>query len=274
MNRRAGFTLIELLVVIAIIAILAAILFPVFARAREKARQASCASNLKNLSMAFNMYSSDYDEIMPLWRNKPTFNVSDLYNNLVDPYVKSGVNSQTGALGEVWACPSAKSALGAVVNTYAYNYYGLGGTGAPNPIAAPLPACYAPFNQPEYVKAAPIPALGKPGETIMLTDGAQLSRPPVAFGCNGNLAVNNGVWGSHERGSGTIAPNTGVSGNPSAHTLMTGKWTNVAYVDGHVKAVQTTALVSRNCIMENGAWRGQAIGDNTPQGNAGWVRDW
>ena len=59
---RKGFTLIELLVVIAIIAILAAILFPVFARAREKARQASCSSNLKQIALASRMYESDYDE--------------------------------------------------------------------------------------------------------------------------------------------------------------------------------------------------------------------
>jgi len=62
---RRGFTLIELLVVIAIIAILAAILFPVFARAREKARQASCQSNLKQLALAMLMYAQDYDERFP-----------------------------------------------------------------------------------------------------------------------------------------------------------------------------------------------------------------
>jgi prepilin-type N-terminal cleavage/methylation domain-containing protein/prepilin-type processing-associated H-X9-DG protein len=63
--RRSGFTLIELLVVIAIIAILAAILFPVFAQAREKARQAACLSNLKQLALAQTMYTQDYDETLP-----------------------------------------------------------------------------------------------------------------------------------------------------------------------------------------------------------------
>ena len=63
--RRRGFTLIELLVVIAIIAILAAILFPVFARAREKARQASCQSNLKQITLAMAMYAQDYDDSLP-----------------------------------------------------------------------------------------------------------------------------------------------------------------------------------------------------------------
>src|SRR5690554_2271649 len=61
-RHRRGFTLIELLVVIAIIAILAAIRFPVFARAREKARQASCSSNVKQLQLAVLMYAQDYDE--------------------------------------------------------------------------------------------------------------------------------------------------------------------------------------------------------------------
>src|SRR3954468_16853992 len=65
MNRTSAFTLIELLVVIAIIAILAAILFPVFAQAREKARQASCMSNMKQIGLAVMQYEQDYDETVP-----------------------------------------------------------------------------------------------------------------------------------------------------------------------------------------------------------------
>ena len=65
MRGRRGFTLIELLVVIAIIGILAAMLFPVFARARESARKIQCLSNVKNIALAFQMYLTDYDALMP-----------------------------------------------------------------------------------------------------------------------------------------------------------------------------------------------------------------
>src|SRR5436190_23066579 len=64
-RRNNGFTLIELLVVIAIIAILAAILFPVFAQAREKGRQTACLNNCKQLGVALMMYSADYDDTLP-----------------------------------------------------------------------------------------------------------------------------------------------------------------------------------------------------------------
>src|SRR5688572_30806831 len=66
-RKPSGFTLIELLVVIAIIAILAAVLFPVFARARENARRSSCQSNLKQIGLAFEQYIGDYDERYPVY---------------------------------------------------------------------------------------------------------------------------------------------------------------------------------------------------------------
>ena len=97
---RRGFTLIELLVVIAIIAILAAILFPVFARAREKARCTSCLSNLKQIGLGLAMYISDYDET---WPSMQVFGDSSVYASapwwclgqyggiatLLQPYVKN-----------------------------------------------------------------------------------------------------------------------------------------------------------------------------------------
>ncbi|MHB8997362.1 MAG: DUF1559 family PulG-like putative transporter [Armatimonadota bacterium] len=86
---RKGFTLIELLVVIAIIAILAAILFPVFAKAREKARQASCTSNLKQIALALRMYAQDYDETNLPRRPSATAPTSQFWYGVIQPYVKN-----------------------------------------------------------------------------------------------------------------------------------------------------------------------------------------
>src|SRR2546425_5224060 len=84
---RSGFTLIELLVVIAIIAILAAILFPVFAQAREKARSTACLSNSKQFGMAFLMYINDYDELFPIAEAQNVQDQSWMWNfNLPVPY--------------------------------------------------------------------------------------------------------------------------------------------------------------------------------------------
>jgi len=81
--------LIELLVVIAIIAILAAILFPVFARAREKARQTSCLSNLKQIGLAEQMYESDYDECTASYSSHPGAAASYSYREMLEPYLKN-----------------------------------------------------------------------------------------------------------------------------------------------------------------------------------------
>src|ERR1700736_2371983 len=86
--KRKAFTLIELLVVIAIIAILAAILFPVFAQARATARKAACASNLRQIGLAFTMYAQDYDELLvPHWIDKT--GIPD-WKTLLDPYISMG----------------------------------------------------------------------------------------------------------------------------------------------------------------------------------------
>ena len=85
-SRRTGFTLIELLVVIAIIAILAAILFPVFAQAREKARAVACLSNTKQLNTSMQMYSQDYDETMVL---AIEWNHWSIWTDRIQPYMKS-----------------------------------------------------------------------------------------------------------------------------------------------------------------------------------------
>jgi len=125
MNRSKshGFTLIELLVVIAIIAILAAILFPVFAQVREKARAISCLSNEKQIGLAIMQYVQDYDETyVPSQRNANAGEIAAIKNSavtthivswqyLVNPYVKNGNNQVTDIgdyelAGGVWACPS------------------------------------------------------------------------------------------------------------------------------------------------------------------------
>jgi len=100
---RRGFTLIELLVVIAIIAILAAILFPVFARAREKARQTSCLSNMKQLSLAFMMYAQDYDEGWPATTYGDCFHPAHTWNGMV-PWVMSTQSYVKN--WQVGVCPS------------------------------------------------------------------------------------------------------------------------------------------------------------------------
>ncbi len=101
--RRHGFTLIELLVVIAIIAILAAILFPVFAKAREKARQSSCSSNIKQIALGILSYAQDYDEKFPLaLAGALAPGGFYLFPELIDPYIKNA---------QIWQCPSKKDAL-------------------------------------------------------------------------------------------------------------------------------------------------------------------
>jgi len=127
--RRRGFTLIELLVVIAIIGILAAMLFPVFARAREAARKTQCLSNVKNIAIAVAMYFTEWDRGFPTETNRPTidyFNTApfggkvktypDICNHTAhaNPYFRAAVILED-FIGnrDVWKCPSAKTMNGA-----------------------------------------------------------------------------------------------------------------------------------------------------------------
>ena len=119
---KRGFTLIELLVVIAIIAILAAILFPVFARAREKARQTSCLSNQKQWALAWHMYAQDYDESVPSYAQligvPPAHSWGARWYAVLEPYIKNQ---------QMRTCPSdAEGSTQAYGLSYAYNGYYLG----------------------------------------------------------------------------------------------------------------------------------------------------
>ncbi len=147
MSRR-GFTLIELLVVIAIIAILAAILFPVFARAREKARQSSCSSNLKQLALAVSMYVQDYDEVMPLAiAGGPTPPLYTLFETLT-PYIKNE---------QIWQCPSGQDSVDlSAIGEQSISYSPDVGTPMPSgsyrlfgtPVAGTYPCMVAQISQP------------------------------------------------------------------------------------------------------------------------------
>lgn len=97
-SRLTGFTLIELLVVIAIIAVVAAILFPVFSQAREKARTATCASNLRQLTTAAMTYAQDADECLPFLAYNNKNHLGDDWQIILNPYIKTSA---------IWTCPSA-----------------------------------------------------------------------------------------------------------------------------------------------------------------------
>ena len=170
---RRGFTLIELLVVIAIIAILAAILFPVFAKAREKARQSSCLSNVKQLSLAIMQYAQDYDERLPMYADgRYSYN----WDVAIAPYVK---NTQ------VFNCPSAS---GGPATRYGMSYAHVTGVGTASALGSiSRPAGIAMLFETQYdnggqLKLAyctscwPVPPGGVANPTAMFNGFAPIAR--------------------------------------------------------------------------------------------------
>ena len=191
MRRSRAFTLIELLVVIAIIAILAAILFPVYARMKEKARQTACISNLKQIGLAFGQYEGDYDECLPWgldffdrtsWLGGGTgdqaFDNLLVSNRTLDVVLKEYLRNR-----ELWHCPSD---IGGIISWYSPG-------NVPTNWQCPLPAGKASFydafgmsyiyNTRLILDRAKITAFKRPCDINVLHDAAgywhsRFKRPP------------------------------------------------------------------------------------------------
>ena len=206
--RRQGFTLIELLVVIAIIAILAAILFPVFAKAREKARQTSCLSNVKQLMLAVVQYCQDYDETMPM--NGYTSGATLVYfGDEIYPYCK---NTQ------MFTCPSAtyRLVLGdAANNPGGYSINQVGGYTA----AVGGPYLFGASNS-----GAKIGTISYPSQLIVLGDG-------------------NGYWQNLGITLTATDPPTLWAGTQGAFVGRHNQGANFGFMDGHGKWLTLTAIV-------------------------------
>jgi len=237
--RRQGFTLIELLVVIAIIAILAAILFPVFAKVREKARQIACASNEHQIGFAILAYTEDYDETLPLANYIPTpYVVANGYANWqyeVDPYVKGGYPEGNDELDgrelSVWFCPDW-----AATNDIFWNTAGGPAAGVAPSTATPSKSyllnenyagAYVPYGTPNPNFAKPSATLAQiksPSQTVLVAEG------------RGNTVNTSGndTPGADTSTAATSVATTDYGGYVSGRTRHNGG-SNYLFNDGHVK---------------------------------------
>ncbi|HEY3330876.1 MAG TPA: DUF1559 domain-containing protein [Capsulimonadaceae bacterium] len=190
-NKIAGFTLIELLVVIAIIAILAAILFPVFAQAREKARATACISNLKQIGLGFAQYEQDYDEAVPCGTR--TYGMGGGWAGQVFPYVKS-----TG----VFLCPSDTGKDDVI--SYAVNGNMVSYVSNANPV--PIPSIIA--------------KMTSPVKTVLLLEVTNCSGMTISSGETGSptgFGVTNVIWNTLKGANGPSTTTT-----PSSLKYATG----------------------------------------------------
>jgi prepilin-type N-terminal cleavage/methylation domain-containing protein/prepilin-type processing-associated H-X9-DG protein len=244
-NKRQskGFTLIELLVVIAIISILAAILFPVFARARENARRSSCMSNLKQIGLGMMMYVQDNDEHYPHMSGSYSSPPPDgswysgnlnswFWMNMIEPYVKSH---------QVFICPSspADATYNFPQGPFTANY------GANARILTPKPD--PGVNKPVLSMAA----IAAPSSTYMLMDASNYYFHSTTY--NEIDAPKNGNYIP-----GACDFNPPAAGDaPKYDDCYTGRHfngVNVAFTDGHVKWLTTATLHDEAQKSDRGNW--------------------
>jgi prepilin-type N-terminal cleavage/methylation domain-containing protein/prepilin-type processing-associated H-X9-DG protein len=244
METRRGFTLVELLVVVAIIAVLAAILFPVFSRAREKARQAHCMSNVRQLGMAVAMYCQDY-EAYPTHNMRPARPDIRWYD-LVQPYVTNR---------QVFICPSTAPADPRNLRNggYGYNYQYLGNAHFSDPgrrivhdVQITVPTDTVAIMDSDGVSQQDVES---DGVTYVPYYHSFVVDPPMSNWSSPPLPApideDNG-WAWHgKRGWPAFRHNDGA---------------NVAFCDGHVKWMTKGALLGD--FTDNSLWNGR--GDAAP----------